>query len=375
MIMEINPVSNLKLKLQSGHEIIVEAGFQRIFDGEDVQNVMVLFQDMTDIVRTKEALEAEKLIRESELEQIAAILQHGPGVFEDFITSADSAYKLILKYEDSLNDENSLGMVFREIHSLKGTARYLKFRRLEEVSHELENHFEQLRKGAEKVLNPEEMQPLIDSMRAEIDSIRTTVERFKQFSIGNGPDDSESAVFKSRLSEMITELAGELDKSAQLKLESNMEIIPGLRKLQPAIFHLVRNAVDHGIEDKFQRTSERKNETAVIGLSFNAEDGVLRIVVSDDGRGIDFDAVEKRAVEKGLLNPGPNDHKQVLTAMFSSGFSSRDVVSTVSGRGVGLDAMQAAVNKLNGKIKVITKKGKGTSFILAIPLKNLEAAG
>lgn len=373
MIMEINPIDNLRLRLESGHEIIVSASFQRIYQGDDVQNVMVLFQDMTDIINTQNALEAERMMRESELEQIAAILQHGPRVFEDFLASADNTLSLVEMSKDKLNNESNLAEVFRETHSLKGASRYLKFRRLEELSHGLEDHFAALRSGKSQELIPDEVRNMIVQMSSEVDSIRGIVERFRSFSISSGADTSVTAIFKERITEMISELSEELDKNIKFDFNSELEPIPGLNKIQPSIFHLVRNAVDHGIEDRFQRTSARKPEKASLSLSFKDEDSMLRIDVVDDGLGIDFDAVGKKAVEKGVLSSGRHKKADILKAMFSSGFSSRDEVSSVSGRGVGLDAVQADVHALKGRIKVNTKKGRGTTFTLMIPLEELGA--
>ncbi|MBI9101807.1 MAG: Hpt domain-containing protein [Spirochaetales bacterium] len=379
MIMEINPVHDMHLILESGREIIINGEFQRIFDGEDVQNVMVLFQDMTDIVIAREALESEKMMRESELEQIAAILQHGPQVFEDFILAADGVYNLLIENIDNLGDEEILARVFRDTHSLKGTARYLKFQRLEKISHELEEKFAALRAGGDES-NGTEGAPeisgekeLIEEMGSEIDIVRKIVKRFKNFSIEPESGDPELSIFKTRLSEMVSEIADELDKKIVLAFKSNIESIPGLRKLQPALFHLVRNAADHGIEDTFQRVAARKEESAVLTLSFIMSEGELRIEVKDDGQGLDFSAIEEKAVEKGILDAGSHSSAEILKAMFTSGFSSRDQVSTISGRGVGLDAVQADVHKLKGKITVRTKTGKGTSFLITIPTVELES--
>lgn len=373
MIMEINPIKNMKLQLESGREIIIEAGFQRIFEGEEVVNVMVLFQDMTDIVKTQNALEAERLMRESELEQIAAILQHGPRVFEDFITSAEEAFSLISGSMDELNDADILAAVFRETHSLKGTSKYLKFRRLEDIAHQLESYFDSIRKGESAAHCPQNIKELISDMEIEISGIRTVIERFRKFSISDGDDDSESAIFKSRITEMVGELSEELGKEAVLVFNADTKLIPGLKNIQPAIFHLVRNAVDHGIEDVFQRTAAGKPEAGQINLSFSQDGENLSVVISDDGRGIDFNDVENKAVKKGLLKKVGNPDSRILAAMFKSGFSSRDEVTPVSGRGVGLDAVQADIHALKGKIKVRNSKGQGAVFTLVIPLKELEA--
>jgi len=171
---------------------------------------------------------------------------------------------------------------------------------------------------------------------------------------------------------MVFELSEELGKKIAFTFTSDSDFVPGLKILQPSIFHLIRNGADHGIEDQFERLEAGKSETADLKLSFFTEAGSLRVEVEDDGRGLDFDQIEKKAVEAGILKAEKHFPSQILKAMFSAGFSSRDEASEISGRGVGLDAVRAEMRKLGAAINVRTTKGKGTAFILSIPLKKLE---
>jgi signal transduction histidine kinase/HAMP domain-containing protein len=374
MIMEINPLSQKKMTLPSGKKIIISAHFQRIVEEDTVQNVMVLFQDLTEILETKEALETERQIHESELEQIAAILKLGPQVFEEFLVSAREVLHFV--QDNSVNFEKAelINKAFRDTHSLKGSARYLKFTALEKIAHSMENYFDKFRKsGADlKDIKVSELTEQTAALSRELDSINRIIERFRQFSINEGSDNPEQDIFRLQLSEMVEELSQELGKDVQLKFHSDWEIIPGLKKLQNPIFHLIRNALDHGIEDSFERLAAEKPEASILELNFIHKENLLILEVKDDGRGLDFEAIEKKAMESGLLKSGHHFPSQILNTLFKPGFSSSEDVSEISGRGVGLDAVKEEVKGMKGKINVKTRIGKGTTFSLILPLDEME---
>lgn len=135
--------------------------------------------------------------------------------------------------------------------------------------------------------------------------------------------------------------------------------------------HLLRNAVSHGIEPPSERQARGKPAEGTVVLAAKHLEGNILISVSDDGRGIDHEAVRKRAVERGLISPeqaqGLSD-RETANLLFVSGFSTADEVSDVSGRGVGLDVVRKMVDDISGRIEVTTTPGKGTTFSLYVPL-------
>jgi signal transduction histidine kinase len=135
-----------------------------------------------------------------------------------------------------------------------------------------------------------------------------------------------------------------------------------------ALVHLVRNIVDHGIERPGERTAAGKNPEGLIRVTARNGGGALEIMVSDDGRGIDFAAVEERARAMGLIETGARPtQRDLLRLIFKSGFTTADAVTTVSGRGVGLTAVSETVRRLGGRIGVSTRRGEGTTVTLSIP--------
>jgi two-component system, chemotaxis family, sensor kinase CheA len=130
----------------------------------------------------------------------------------------------------------------------------------------------------------------------------------------------------------------------------------------------VRNAVDHGIEDSYERLAKGKPREGNIRLTLSHADGHFVIDVADDGSGIDFAKVRRKAVEKKLLDGNVEiADRDLVSVLFLPGFSSRDEVTEISGRGVGLDVVKESVAALGGKIAVSVQKDKGTRISLRVP--------
>ena len=172
---------------------------------------------------------------------------------------------------------------------------------------------------------------------------------------------------------MVRKLARELGKEIEFKMEgSNIEVDRTiLEKLGDVLVHLLRNAVDHGIEAPEERIAKGKPRTGRVELIAKREKSHILIIVKDDGKGIDPEKVKKKAVERGLISPEqaaemrPED---AINLIFLPGFSTAEKVSDVSGRGVGMDVVQDVIKTLNGSISVKSEIGKGSTFILKLPI-------
>jgi two-component system chemotaxis sensor kinase CheA len=153
---------------------------------------------------------------------------------------------------------------------------------------------------------------------------------------------------------------------AELELDRSI-----LDRLADPLVHLLRNAVDHGLESPEARRLAGKPEVGRIAIEARRERDMIQIAVRDDGGGIDLDAVRRRAVEAGLLphhvaEDLPPD--QVAALIFHAGLSTASAVSEISGRGVGMDAVRATTESLGGTVEVVSTRGLGTSLILSVPI-------
>lgn len=132
-----------------------------------------------------------------------------------------------------------------------------------------------------------------------------------------------------------------------------------------SLVHLFRNAVDHGIEDRDTREEQGKDEEAKIGCAISENDGFITVSVSDDGAGIDTDRLIEKAQQKGITVP-----QNPLMLIFEENLSSKESVTEVSGRGIGLGAVKYELDKLGGEIIITSKQGEGSSFVFKIPISS-----
>jgi two-component system sensor histidine kinase and response regulator WspE len=172
---------------------------------------------------------------------------------------------------------------------------------------------------------------------------------------------------------MVRDLGRSLGKQVRLEIEGEKTQVDRdvLEKLEAPLTHLLRNAVDHGIETPEQRLLKGKSEEGLIRLRASHQAGLLVLELSDDGNGVDLEKVRRSIIER-QLSPAETaaqlSEEELLTFLFLPGFSLRDTVTEVSGRGVGLDAVQHMVRQLRGAVVLEQTAGEGSRFHLEVPL-------
>lgn len=155
-------------------------------------------------------------------------------------------------------------------------------------------------------------------------------------------------------------------RGGELELDRNI-----LDRLSDPLVHLLRNAVDHGIEEPQQRLQSGKSETGRIAIDARREKDLIRIAVVDDGAGIDLEVVRQRAVSAGLVHPDVAEDlpaEDLAAFVFHAGFSTAEKISEISGRGVGMDAVRATIEGLGGGVELRTELGQGTTTTLVVPV-------
>ncbi|MCQ2596760.1 MAG: chemotaxis protein CheA [Treponema sp.] len=175
----------------------------------------------------------------------------------------------------------------------------------------------------------------------------------------------------SRFPRVVRDLQRDLNKKIQLVIEGeDTELDKSVvEDLLDPVMHCVRNSVDHGIELPSERIAAGKPETGTVLLKASNEGNMIVIEISDDGAGIDVNKVKQKAIEKGLIHPDKVLSEQdAFNLIMEPGFSTADHISNISGRGVGLDVVKTMIAKLNGTMSITSAKGKGTSFIIRLPL-------
>ena len=173
-----------------------------------------------------------------------------------------------------------------------------------------------------------------------------------------------------RLRRMVRQVSDELGKDVELimaNVDGEMDRSV-MDQMLPPLEHMIRNSIDHGIESSAERRELGKPEAGVISVGLVREGGDILLQLSDDGRGLNVEAIRLRAIELGLMVEDSDlDHQEVIQFIFQSGFSTSKKVTHISGRGVGMDVVNSQVRELGGSVQITTKKGEGSQFAVRLP--------
>jgi two-component system chemotaxis sensor kinase CheA len=175
----------------------------------------------------------------------------------------------------------------------------------------------------------------------------------------------------NRFPRLVHDLSRKLGKKVELKLSGeNTELDKTvLEKIGDPLVHLVRNALDHGLESPEQRLAAGKSETGILELNAFHEGGSIIIEVKDDGAGLKKDRILAKARERGLVDSDALlSDEQIYNLIFVAGFSTADTVSDVSGRGVGMDVVRRNINDLGGHVQIFSVQGQGSTIRIRLPL-------
>ena len=209
-----------------------------------------------------------------------------------------------------------------------------------------------------------ELKAALASMEHNISELQESVSAARLVPVGE--------IFQ-KFPRMVRDLARDAGKEVELVVEgSEIELDKAMiDTLSEPLIHLLKNAVDHGIEPAETRQKRKKKKSGMVKLVARRSENHILIDVEDDGSGIDTARMKEVAVREGFVSPEEAESlqdKDVLNLLFEPGVTSAEEVTDVSGRGVGLDVVRNSVRRLGGTVEVATEKGKGTRFTLTLPL-------
>ena len=201
-------------------------------------------------------------------------------------------------------------------------------------------------------------------MRLIIDEMESMVKNIRVLPI--------STVFNS-FSRMVRDIASEKNKDIDFEIEgkdtcADKKII---EEIKTPLIHILRNAIDHGIESREDRLMAGKSPVGKILLSAKQDDNTVIIEVTDDGQGFNLNKIKDRAVSRGFLTQEDIDSmtdEAIMNIIFWPGFTTGDSITSISGRGIGLDVVKTKISQLNGKVKVLSEYGKGSCVRIEIPV-------
>ena len=233
-------------------------------------------------------------------------------------------------------DKNLVFKIFRVMHTIKGTCRFLDLPHLEKTAHDAETLLACFRDKGFKV-TPEHIAAIVESV-ARIKFILATLSE----------TGAEPINALEKLQLMIDKLAVDLGKKINFKVQGEDILLnPDIMKVvKNPLLHLLRNSADHGIEDPATRTANGKPEAGTITLNAYPQNTHVIIEIADDGRGVP---------------------EKIQSLIFNPGFSTAETVTTLSGRGVGLDAVRTDIEKTGGSIELRSVEGQSCAFIIKLP--------
>jgi two-component system chemotaxis sensor kinase CheA len=229
--------------------------------------------------------------------------------------------------------------------------------RLIKIYNDVEERYE-----GEKFL--EELNQVVSSISIVTTDLQIAVMKTRMLPIGK--------VF-NKFPRLVRDLSRELGKKVRLIIEGEETELDKsiIEEIGDPLVHMIRNSIDHGIEEPEKRKAKGKPEEGTVWLKAYNEGNMIVIEIKDDGAGMDPDALKQKAIEKGLITSQEAENmsdKEAFMLIFKPGFSTAQKVTSVSGRGVGMDVVKTNIEKLNGIIEVDSVPGKGTTFKLKIPL-------
>lgn len=402
LIDDLNPLKKVLLQDEgktSGANKYLDFKFSRVYDQNNIARILVNVQDVTQQVRLEQRLEEERAQNDLQIEMLTTILNVSPTIINEFIQNTKQN---IVKINNILKTPGSdqgalrdkLAQMYRIMHSLKGEASALNLHTFTNIA----NNFEEKLKGlqAKDKLSGNDFLPLMIHLD-ELLSLSNTIESLGLRINQNAAPvaDTSAAPASSGTSEVYTikpqitantanggmnafyqqfadNIATRQQKQVQLKASGFNSIQPPAdiaAVIKDITIQLVRNAVVHGIETPEVRESRGKPVVGKINLSLIELSESYKLMIEDDGNGLDFDAIRARAVQMGY---DANDlaqwsEQRLTTLLFKSGFSTREQADDDAGCGVGMDIIQAHIDQMNGQINVDSQAGKYTRMTVKIP--------
>lgn len=389
----------------------VELDFRPIYlDGqsEKLDKIICIASDKTEERKLRQKAEAEAAL----VKLFMAILTDRPS----FVHFVHETRGIIGQMRSELfRPQPRLDVLYRGMHSLKGGSAVFGMKGISDLAHQFENHLSELRSG-----DKERLEEFLPQLKTGLDRIEQNFEGFLKEHEGilgkiNGNRDErtkaiptsmiyqmcqlmfnqmggESKVFQDYLRYFVQEdlalafkrfepvvqgIAERQMKKVELKIEIGKVrvFLDPYLPLISSLIHVFRNAMDHGIEDEVTRVEKGKSPVGTIQVRFETVQTPayqkVRIIIEDDGKGIDPELIRKKFLQRGgatVQQIQKMSTFELLQVLFENGFSTRDEVSDLSGRGVGTDIVRVEARKLGGEAWIESTLGVGTRFILEVPL-------
>ena len=381
MLEDINPLYQFNyVSVTHAEEKFLRCSFVPI--DRDDGNVYILgtVDDLTREVELRRQLDEEENRRQDQMRAMFEVIHVEPRVLNDFIVDTEYEFDRI---NELLKDKSNAGAhvineLYQGVHAIKSNAIILGLESFAAKVHKLEDEIKVLREHAD--VSFQEILHItvdLDKIMKLKDGFKDIIGKIMAFNMSEGRLREEQVLIQT-LQRVVDRAGTDMGKKAKLtikKLDPTAIVAGPRRVMKEVLMQLVRNAMYHGIEKPDMRIAQGKGEAGVITLSIQVVSDKIVIQLSDDGNGLDFEKIHRKALEKALIpsSTALDDKNALMQALFCAGFSTAESADMHAGRGIGLNLVRDRVKECHGSIKLQSDTGKGTTFRIYLPLE--EEAG
>ncbi len=421
--------SEIKISVQ-GSEKDIKISFEPIFSPEgNTTRIMLIMEDVSHLKKLQK-IAAQK---QADLERISQLINLKGNLFEKFYDETlNIIYKLHAKFQNKKEVSNSIPVldwqdIYRAAHTIKGNARLFRLMKIQDMCHQIEESLESVRNSFD--YNSEH----VATIMGNIESLRDELFNYKRLFdelFGSSAQESEalnhqffieikSGLYKAlkhmwqnykTINHEMWQMLFHINRRSLQNLSPDMQTIMDCFKkeaisiadelgkkirvylygdnikltneqysiINNSLIHLVRNAVDHGLEKAENRIQAGKDATGTLLISWRKISSDLEIKIRDDGNGLDSQKIIEKAKSLGIFSsqePITHSEGEARNLIFDPSFSMAPKVTSISGRGVGLDAVRHQIAEGGGNVRVESEAGKFTEFVLTLPLPSGEGIG
>ncbi|MGE4243193.1 ATP-binding protein [Ramlibacter sp.] len=372
LVQGINPLSEVEavIKNRLGVEVTrhLSFHFNRVQDGGAVRHLLVTVQDISQRVELEQKLNTERLRSQKEFAMLLKAVDADPALLRQFVARAEA---LLLEVNDLLRSTSAahgeaamlkhVDEARRRVHAIKGDAATLGLETLASQAHQFENDLERVRQGGGDV------GAALLALPMPLEELLNKVAALKSLAGMNRASAPAAADFDGLLRRLAGDVARDHGKQVEAEVDVSLAALPPAESdlVREVSVQLLRNAVVHGVESPASRRAAGKPAAGQVAVRLLRGEGEWTLSVRDDGAGLSAPRIRRKLIELGWYTAEQLENfndRQVVAHIFKPGFSTAGAVDMHAGRGVGLDVVQANVQRLGARIQLSSTPGEFTEF-------------
>jgi len=381
MLDDINPLNELRyVNRNSETRKVLQCGFATVERGHGEVFILVTVYDITVRVELQQRLAEEEGRRQEEMQSVFEVIKVEPDVFSDFLEDMEYEFDSIDKIQknDTLTPHEVLVKIYQSVHAIKSNAVILGLNVFGNKMHNLESKIKKMREREGDVPFAEMLDLTMDieKIAEEKEGFRDIISKLQSYGTKSESGQRQNVkVLVESLAKTTSRAAEDMGKQIKfIASDVDAEAIDmGPRRIMKEILmQFIRNSAVHGIETPEERKAKGKNEIGIIKLSIKMTDDHknIHIKLNDDGRGLDYNKIAKKALSTNLIKKEDANNPDILMkVIFAPGFSTAETEGVHAGRGIGLNLVRDRIKEAGGAIKLRSEANKGTLFFVSLPIQ------